>query len=70
MKGGAAAGRGELNAALEGLTLLVGVLAPYVWGRLTLYFSSTATAAVAGKVVFQPGGQFVVAAALRSVLCV
>jgi hypothetical protein len=60
------AGKGELNAAMVGLTSLVGVLAPLFWGRLTLYFS--AAAARGGGALYQPGGQFIVAGAMRSLV--
>ena len=57
------AGRGELNAALSGLESLIGVVMPLAWGFLTKTFAEAGV----GKWWYNPGGQFMIAAALRLV---
>ena len=56
-------GRGELNAALSGLQSLLGVVMPLAWGWLTKFFAESGV----GTWWYNPGGQFLVAAALRMV---
>ena len=56
-------GRGELNAALSGLQSLVGVAMPLAWGWLTKFFAESGV----GTWWYNPGGQFLVAAALRMI---
>lgn len=56
-------GRGELNAALSGLQSLLGVVMPLAWGWLTKFFAESGV----GTWWYNPGGQFLVAAALRMI---
>ena len=54
-------GRGELNAALGGLTSLIGMTSPLIWGRLFRFFSTAGE----GTVWHNPGGAFLLAGAMR-----
>lgn len=56
-------GRGELNAALSGMQSLLGVVMPLAWGWLTKVFAESGV----GTWWYNPGGQFLVAAALRMI---
>jgi DHA1 family tetracycline resistance protein-like MFS transporter len=56
-------GRGELNAALSGLQSLLGVVMPLAWGWLTKLFAESGV----GTWWYNPGGQFLIAAALRMI---
>eukprot|EP01050_Picozoa_sp_SAG11_P003548 SAG11_NODE_203_length_12529_cov_6.036444_13_plen_144_part_00 len=58
-----AAGPGELNAAVSGLTSLLNVGVPIFWGNVHNYFAT----AGAGTWWHQPGGAFMLAAGIRAV---
>lgn len=54
-------GRGELNAALGGMTSLIGMTSPLIWGRLFRFFSTAGE----GTMWHNPGGAFLLAGAMR-----
>ena len=54
-------GRGELNAALGGMGSLIGMTSPLIWGRLFRFFSTAGE----GTIWHNPGGGFLLAAAMR-----